>query len=164
MKSSKSATLSVGETAKRLGVSADTVRHYCEQGLLRCARTRGNHRRIPICSIQAFENHRNPDQADTLPEKLPTRAQEPEDEFEIYYVRNDRYPNDLEPGYICNVSHIRRLGHWNGPSCILPFVAEIFGGGTFVIRRVRDGAVVQQREITVPGPTEEDEVVVSRDR
>jgi excisionase family DNA binding protein len=135
-------TLSVGETAKRLDVSADTVRNYTEQGLLRCVRTRGNHRRIPISSIRVFENHRKPDQTDALPEELPTRAREPEDEFEIYYVRNDRYPNHLEPGYICNVSHIRLLGYWDGPSSTVPFLAQIFGGGVFVVRRVRDGVVV----------------------
>ena len=60
----KSQTLSVGETAKRLDVSPDSVRNYCERGSLRFLRLRGSHRRVLLRSIEAFEAQRRPNKLD----------------------------------------------------------------------------------------------------
>ncbi len=108
----KSQTLSVGETAKRLDVSPDSVRNYCERGSLRFLRLRG-------------------------------------------------YPNELNRGYICNLSFFKDLlpGGFN-PSTILGDVGRIFGGGTFKILRIRDGEVISERIISVPGPTKDDVAIM----
>src|SRR5713226_1327542 len=101
MKRYKSATLSVGETAKRLDVSPDTVRNYCEQGLLQCIRVRGNHRRILIRSIDAFEARRKPYELTPPLTKPQQQRHKVEEDYEIYYVGNDAHPNKIEPGLIC---------------------------------------------------------------
>jgi hypothetical protein len=80
----KSQTLSVGETAKRLDVSPDSVRNYCERGWLQFVRARSNHRRVLLRSIEVFEAQRRPDKPDPfcLPEPPPPKCQVDED-FEL---------------------------------------------------------------------------------
>lgn len=159
----KSPTLSVGETARRLSVSADTIRNYCKKGFLRCVRTKGKHRRILLSSIQAFETQRTREQATPEPERVRPNLPEIDEEFEIYYLGNPSYSNDLDLGFICNVSHIEQIGHWNGPSGLVQFVGQFFGGGTYKVRRVRDGNVVSERVIELPGPTKDDQVSIFRE-
>jgi helix-turn-helix protein len=158
----KSQTLSVGETAKRLDVSPDSVRNYCERGWLQFFRLRGKHRRVMLRSIEAFEAQRRPNKPDPsrLPEPPPQKRQVDED-FEIYYLGNDLYPNELDRGYICNLSFFKDLfpGGFN-PSTILGDVGRIFGGGTFKILRIRDGEVISERIISVPGPTKDDVAIM----
>ena len=163
MNKTKNPTLSVGETARRLGVSPDTVRNYCERGWLRCIRGRGNHRRISLSSVESFEAQRRPDQPNPPAEKTPSRGSRVVDEdFEIYYLGNEAHPNRIEPGYICNASFFRLMWKDMTPSTILVYVGQQFGGGAFQIVRVRDGEVVSQRTVYLPGPTK-DEVAITRE-
>jgi hypothetical protein len=160
--SPRSQTLSVGETAKRLDISTDSVRNYCERGWLQCIRARGNHRRILVRSIESFEAQRNPkrpERAET-PQGLP-QARRIEDEFEIYYLGNANYPNGVDPGYICNFSFFEAMlpGGLN-TSTMLADVGRMFGGGTFKIVRVRDGEVISERVFSLPGPTKNDVVMM----
>jgi len=159
----KRTTLSVGEAARRLDVSPDTVRNYCKRDWVHCVRSRGGHRRITLRSIESFEEQRRPNQPNpqlttTVSKVLPVV----EEEFEIYYLGNDACPNDIEPGYICNASFFRIT--WKGltPSSILMYAAREFGGGAFRIVRVLDGDIVSERTIHVPGPTK-DEVPITRE-
>ncbi len=123
----KSQTLSVGETAKRLDVSPDSVRNYCERGWLQFVRLRGSHRRVLLRSIEAFEAQRRPNKPDAsrLPEPPPQKRQVDED-FEIYYLGNDLYPNELNRGYICNLSFFTRL---------FPGFFRVVRGKNFATRR-----------------------------
>lgn len=126
-------------------------------------RGRGNHRRITLRSIESFEAQRradepNPRSTNSSPRALPVV----EEELEIYYLGNEAYPNSIEAGYVCNASFFGRI--WKGvtPSSILMYVAGQFGGGVFRIVRVLDGQVVYERTIQVPGPTKEQEVLITR--
>jgi hypothetical protein len=162
MNKTKNSTLSVGETARRLGVSPDKVRNYCERDWLHCIRGRGNHRRISLRSIESFEAQRRPDQPNPPAEKTSSRGLAVVDEdFEIYYLGNEAHPNRIEPGYICNASLFSQM--WKGmtPSTILVYVGQEFGGGAFQIVRVRDGEIVSQRTVYLPGTTK-DEVLINR--
>jgi len=155
-------TLSVGRTAKRLDISPDSVRNYCERGWLQFIRARGNHRRILLRSIESFEAQRNPKKPESVETPRPLQ-QKPrmEDEFEIYYLGNAGYPNGMEQGYICNFSFFGALlpGGLN-PSTMLAYVGRMFGGGTFKILRVRDGEVISERIFALPGPTKNDVAVM----
>ncbi len=158
----KSQTLSVGETAKRLDVSPDSVRNYCERGWLEFVRLRGSHRRVLLRSIEAFEAQRRPNKPDAsrLPEP-PLQKRQVDEDFEIYYLGNDLYPNELNRGYICNLSFFKDLlPGGSNPSTILGDVGRIFGGGTFKILRIRDGEVISERIISVPGPTKDDVAIM----
>ena len=164
MSKTKKPTLSVGETARRLDVSPDTVRNYCERGWLHCTRGRGNHRRISLRSIESFEAQRRPDQPKPPTEKPSSRVMPVvEEDFEIYFLGNEAHPNGIETGYICNASCFGQM--WKGvtPSTLLMYVAKDFGGGTFRIVRLRDGEVVSERVVYLPGPTKVDEVLMSRE-
>lgn len=164
MSKTRNPTLSVGETARRLDVSPDTVRNYCERGWLHCTRGRGNHRRISLRSIESFEAQRRRDQPKPPTENLPSRVTPVVDEdFELYFLGNEAHSNGIEPGYICNASCFGQT--WKGvtPSNLLIYVAGEFGGGTFRIVRVRDGEVVSERIVYLPGPTNKDEVLISRE-
>lgn len=158
----RSQTLSVGETAKRLDISPDSVRNYCERGWLQCIRKRGNHRRILLRSVESFEAQRNPKKPDPVEasKSLQLKSQI-DDEFEIYYLGNVHYPNEIDQGYICNFSFFEALipGGLN-PSTILVDVGKMFGGGTFKIMRLRDGEVISERIFDLPGPTKNDVVVM----
>lgn len=57
----------------------------------------------------------------------------------------------------------RRLWKEMTASSILAYVGTQFGGGTFQIVRVLDGEVVSERTLYVPGPTKEDEVLITRE-
>jgi hypothetical protein len=59
----------------------------------------------PQTLAEAFEAQRRPNKPDPSrpPELLPQKRQVDED-FEIYYLGNDLYPNELNRGYICNLS------------------------------------------------------------
>jgi hypothetical protein len=156
--SSRSETLSVGQTARRLDISPDSVRNYCVRDWLQCIRARGNHRRILVSSIESFEAQRNPKKPESTetPQTLP-QARRIEDEFEIYYLGNENYPNEVDPGYICNFSFFHALlpGGFNA-STMLADAGKMFGGGTFKIVRVRDGGVISERVFSLPGPTKND--------
>lgn len=163
MSKTERTSLSVGEAARRLDVSPDTIRNYCERDWLHCVRSRGNHRRITLRSIESFEAQRRPTQPSpkstmTPPITLPAV----DEEFEIYYLGNEDYPNNIEAGFICNASFFSRIWIGMTPSSILTYVAGQFGGGEYRIVRVLDGEVVSERTIQVPGPTK-DEVFVTRD-
>lgn len=43
-----------GQLAKRVGLSADTIARYCDDGTLICTRTPGGHRRIPNSVVEPF--------------------------------------------------------------------------------------------------------------
>ena len=102
MSKTKRTTLSVGEAAKRLDVSPDTIRNYCEREWLHNVRSRGNHRRITLRSIESFEAQRRPTQPKPQSTKSPPIVLPAvEEEFEIYYLGNEAYPNGIEAGYIC---------------------------------------------------------------
>jgi molybdopterin-binding protein len=45
-------TLKVGEAAKLLGVSADTIRRWDASGKLRTVRDAGNRRRVPVAEVE----------------------------------------------------------------------------------------------------------------
>lgn len=157
-------TLSVGVTAKRLDISPDSVRNYCERGWLQFTRGRGNHRRILLRSIESFEAQRSPQKLESIeaPRPLPPKPGT-EDEFEVYYLGNTDYPSGMDQGYICNFGFFEALlpGGFN-PSTILTNVGRMFGGGTFRVLRVRDGEVISERIFTLPGPTK-NEVVIMRE-
>lgn len=160
----KSGTLSVGETAKRLDVSPDTVRNYCQRGWLQFTRGRGNHRRVLLRSIESFEAQRNPKKSDSVAAPEPFQQERQiDDEFEIYFFGNEHHPNQIEHGYICNLSFFKDLlpGGVN-PSTILGDVGRVFGGGTFKIVRLRDGEMISERIFSLPGPTK-GEVAVMRE-
>jgi molybdopterin-binding protein len=59
-------TLTVGEAAKQLGVSADTLRRWDAAGKLRTTRDAGNRRRVPVKEVErlreAPERHATGDQ------------------------------------------------------------------------------------------------------
>ena len=74
MSKTRNPTLSVGETARRLRVSPNTVRNYCDRGWLHCIRGRGIHRRISLRSIESFEAQRRPDQPTPQAEKPSPRV------------------------------------------------------------------------------------------
>ena len=157
MSQTRRTTLSVGEAARRLDVSPDTIRNYCERDWLHCIRSRGNHRRITLRSIESFEAQRGPNQPSAKPTITPSiTLPAVDEEFEIYYLGNQDYPNNIEAGFICNASFFSRI--WTGmtPSSILTYVAGQFGGGEYRIVRVLDGEVVSERTIYVPGPTKDD--------
>ena len=160
----KSGTLSVGETAKRLDVSPDTVRNYCERGWLQFTRGRGNHRRVLLRSIESFEAQRNPKKSDSVAAPQPIQQERQiEDEFEIYFLGNEHHPNQIEHGYICNLSFFKDLlPDGPNPSTILGDVGRVFGGGTFKIVRLRDGEMILERIFSLPGPTK-GEVAIMRE-
>lgn len=159
----KSATLSVGEAARRLGISPDTVRNYCERGLLQFARTSGNHRRILVRSIEGLERQKNP--SEPTPSQEKPRAQQPkvDEDIEIYYEGNNAYPNGLEPGFVCTMSFLACAHNGGGISSMAQFLLHEFGGGTFRIARVRDGFVLNERVIELPGTTKDLAVIASRE-
>ena len=157
-----SQTLSVGETAKRLDISPDSVRNYCERGWLQFIRGRGNHRRVLLRSIESFEAQRNPKKPDPVgaPQALQQKRRI-EDEFEIYYLGNEEYPNGIGRGYVCNLGFFEALlPAGSNPSTILRDVGSMFGGGIFKILRVRDGEVISERIFSLPGPTKGDVAVM----
>lgn len=154
----RSQTLSVGETAKRLDISPDSVRNYCERGWLQCIRARGNHRRILLRSIESFEAQRSPKKTESAKApQTPPQKQKIVDEFEIYYLGNADYPSEVDRGYICNFNFFEAMlpGGFN-VSTMLADVGRMFGGGTFKILRVRDGEVISERVFSLPGPTKND--------
>jgi hypothetical protein len=158
----KSQTLSVGETVPRLNVSPDSVRNYCERGWLQFFRARGKHRRVLLRSIEVYEAQRRPNKPDAprLPEP-PTQKRQVEEDFEIYYLGNELYPNELNRGYICNLSFFKDLfPDGLNPSTILGDVGRIFGGGSFKILRIRDREVISERIISVPGPSKDDVAIM----
>lgn len=163
-------TLSVGETARRLDVSPDTVRNYCERGLLQFIRVRGNHRRVLLASIESFEAERRaPANELTVQVTSPAnQSQTIDEDFEIYYLGNDQYPNDFEAGYICNLSFfVCSITQDVRLSSILTYVGIQFGGGNFRLVRLRDFEVVSERLVSLPGPTKEAVLVmreISTDR
>ncbi len=156
-------TLSVGETAQRLGVSTDTIRNYCEEGLLRCLRTKGNHRRVLLSSIQAFEAQRKPAELNPPLTKPQEQRHKVDEDYEIYYVGNGAHPNKIEPGLICTGRYFGLQRNDGGFSSVLLTVTREFGGGNFKILRVREGEIVLERLISLPGPTKEDNVLVTRE-
>jgi hypothetical protein len=154
----KSETLSVGETAKRLDISPDSVRNYCERGWLQFIRGRGNHRRILLRSIESFEAQRNPKEPESAgAPQFTVQKRQIDDEFEIYYLGNEEHPNEMARGYVCNLSFFQALlpAGFN-PSTILRDVGSTFGGGTFKVLRLRDGVVISERIFSVPGQTKID--------
>lgn len=56
--------ITVGEAAKRVGVSVQTVRRWCNQGHLTVRRTPGNQRRLVAAEVDAL----------ITPEPEPTEA------------------------------------------------------------------------------------------
>ena len=44
--------LTLGEAARALGVSADTLRRWDREGKLRVTRDRRNHRRVPVAEVE----------------------------------------------------------------------------------------------------------------
>lgn len=159
----KSRTLSVGETARRLGISPDTVRNYCERGLLQFARTSGNHRRILVRSVEAFEQQRRP--TEPTPSREKPRPPQPklDEDIEFYYEGNDAYPNNLEPGFVCTLSFLAYAHNGGGISSMAQFLLREFGGGTYRIAKVREGFVVNERTIELPGPTKDLEITMARE-
>jgi hypothetical protein len=59
-------------------------------------------------SIEAFEAQRRPNKPDPsrLPEPPPQKRHVDEN-CEIYFLGNDLYPNELDRGYICNLSFFK---------------------------------------------------------
>jgi excisionase family DNA binding protein len=57
--------LRIGQAARLLNLSVDTLRRWDRQGRLRAGRTRGDHRRYALSEIQAFAARR--DQPRTRP-------------------------------------------------------------------------------------------------
>jgi molybdopterin-binding protein len=45
-------TLGIGEAAKQLGVSADTLRRWDATGKIRTTRDKGNRRRVPVSEVE----------------------------------------------------------------------------------------------------------------
>ena len=84
----KTTTLSVGGAAQGLEVSTDTIRNYCETGLLQYVRMKGKHRRILLSSIEALAK-RKPEQMTADSEKSSLKSHKVEDEFELYYPGNE---------------------------------------------------------------------------
>jgi len=64
-------SLSVRQTAVRLGVSVSTVRSWDDQGLLHSRRTPGNHRRFSEAEVERFREGR---EVETLPRRRRRRA------------------------------------------------------------------------------------------
>ena len=86
-----------------------------------------------------------------------------EEDAEIYYLGNERYPNEIELGYVCNFSFFKDLlPDGFNPSTVLGDVGRLFRGGMFKIMWLRDGEVISERIFSLPGPTN-NEVVVSRE-
>jgi molybdopterin-binding protein len=52
MAKAKTQTISIGEAAKQLGVSADTLRRWDAAGKLRTTRDAGNRRRVPVKEVE----------------------------------------------------------------------------------------------------------------
>jgi excisionase family DNA binding protein len=50
--------VTVGEAARRLGISVDTARRWCDNGTLETHRTANGHRRIALRSIDAVKRGR----------------------------------------------------------------------------------------------------------
>jgi molybdopterin-binding protein len=48
----KAQTISIGEAAKQLGVSADTLRRWDAAGKIRTTRDAGNRRRVPVKEVE----------------------------------------------------------------------------------------------------------------
>jgi excisionase family DNA binding protein len=159
----KARTLSVGESAKRLDVSPDTIRNYCERGWLQFVRMRGHHRRILLDSIESFESQRRPTTKDSVVQITAPPKQSPpiDEDFEIYYLGNDSFPNDFEPGYICNLSFfVRSITSNVQISSILAYVGIQFGGGNFRLVRIRGAEIVSERFVSLPGSTKQDVLVI----
>jgi excisionase family DNA binding protein len=49
--------LTTSEAASELGVSTETVRRWCDQGLLECYRLPGRHRRVSAAAVEALIGH-----------------------------------------------------------------------------------------------------------
>jgi excisionase family DNA binding protein len=49
-----------GEAARRLGVSLDTLRRWDRAGKLRCVRTLGNQRRVPMSEVKRILERNEP--------------------------------------------------------------------------------------------------------
>jgi excisionase family DNA binding protein len=161
----KSRTLSVGESAKRLDVSPDTIRNYCERGWLKFMRLRGHHRRILLESIESFEAQRRPAARDSGVQitTAPRQSRPIDEDFEIYYLGNENFPNEYQPGYICNLSFfVNMITSDVQRSLILNYVGIQFGGGNFRLVRVRDAEVVSERYVSLPGSTK-GEVLMMRE-
>ena len=54
--SQESDWLTITETARRLGVSVDTIRRYGKRGVLKTFRTDGGHRRFRAADVEALLN------------------------------------------------------------------------------------------------------------
>jgi molybdopterin-binding protein len=52
MLSQMSEDMAMGEAARALGVSADTLRRWDREGKLRVTRDRRNHRRVPVAEVE----------------------------------------------------------------------------------------------------------------
>jgi molybdopterin-binding protein len=52
----QSKTITIGEAAKQLGVSADTLRRWDASGKLRTRRDAGNRRRVPVSEVERLRN------------------------------------------------------------------------------------------------------------
>ncbi len=159
----KSPSLSVGEAARRLGVSPDTIRDYCERGLLQFVRTQGNHRRILLRSVVAFEKQRAPAEPVAVVQKPPPPPPKVDEDFEIYYLGNHDYPNNLDVGFVCNFSYLESAPSDTPRSSIAQFLAHEFGGGVFRIVRVREGFEVNERTIEITGETDDLAVIAARE-
>jgi molybdopterin-binding protein len=48
----KGETLGIGEAAKQLGISADTLRRWDADGKIRTTRDKGNRRRVPVSEVE----------------------------------------------------------------------------------------------------------------
>jgi len=52
--------LTVSAAAARVGVCTKTIRRWDNRGLLRCFRTRGGHRRVPLSEVERVISEREP--------------------------------------------------------------------------------------------------------
>jgi hypothetical protein len=96
-------------------------------------------------------------------EKTSRQPSKVDEDVEIYYLGNRQYPNNLETGYVCNFSMFEYSHDPAALSSVAQCLLHEFGGGTFKIARVRDGFVVNERIIDLPGPTKQFDIDVNRE-
>lgn len=53
-------TCSTAQAAEALGVSQKTIQRWENEGIIICARTRANHRRVPLSEIERLRRERHP--------------------------------------------------------------------------------------------------------
>jgi hypothetical protein len=114
-------------------------------------------------SVIALEKQRRPTEPEPVVEKACRQPAKVDEDTEIYYMGNRRYPNDLEAGYVCNLSFFQYSHDPAALSSVAQFLLHEFGGGTFRIARVRNGFVVNERIIDLPGPTKDLELTANRE-